>query len=134
MFSHEQNLRCTERWVEKLVGQGKLPASALEALKQRAIPTTTINTKPIAEMVPQYVKGPIPGPALLMGMTLSVGSFGGSSLYQYLTGACCLLLIPCDAVLYSCARTHQLPARPQPLPAITVYGPRQARPCMQPSL
>ncbi len=64
MFSHEQNLRCTERWVEKLVGQGKLPASALEALKQREIPTTLVNSKPIAEMVPQYVKGPIPGTAL----------------------------------------------------------------------
>ena len=69
MFSHEQNLRCTERWVEKLVGQGKLPASALEAIikKQRDdyIPTTTINSRPVSEMVPQYVKGRIPGRSCL---------------------------------------------------------------------
>ena len=77
MFSHEQNLRCTERWVEKLVGQGKLPASALEALKQRAIPTTTVNSKPMAEMVPQYVKGPIPGDcSLLMDVAPIAGSTG----------------------------------------------------------
>ena len=61
MFSHDQNLRCTERWVEKLVAQGKLPESALEAVKQRGIPTTTINSKPMAEMVPQYVESQIPG-------------------------------------------------------------------------
>ena len=65
MFSHEQNLRSTERWVEKLVAQGKLPASALEAIMRKQneslIPTTTINARPVAEMVPQYVKSRIPG-------------------------------------------------------------------------
>ena len=67
MFSHEQNLRCTEKWVEKLVAQGKLPPSALEAIMKRQqdslIPTTTITSRPVAETVPQYVKARIPGVA-----------------------------------------------------------------------
>lgn len=67
MFSHEQNLRCTEKWVEKLVAKGKLPPSALEAIMKRQqnslIPTTTITSRPMAETVPQYVKARIPGEA-----------------------------------------------------------------------
>ena len=65
MLSHQQNLRCTEKWGEKLVAQGKLPPSALEAIMKRQqdslIPTTTITSKPLAETVPQYVKARIPG-------------------------------------------------------------------------
>ena len=64
-FAYEHNLRTTEKWVEKLVARGELPASALETVMKRRndtlIPTTTINSRPVAEMVPQYVKSRIPG-------------------------------------------------------------------------
>ena len=100
MFSHEQNLKCTERWVEKLVGQGKLPASALEALKQRDIPTTTVNSKPMAEMVPQYVKGPIPGECSRQWLCILHGAEPAyHSCMSYPLDACPLLLRLCRMVL-----------------------------------
>ena len=61
---HGQNKSATERLLTKMVNQGKLPQSALDALygaAEDSVPTTLINARPSAEVVPQYVKSRFPG-------------------------------------------------------------------------
>lgn len=64
-YAYEVNKSATERWLEKMVAQGKLPQSALDALQQRTadsrLETTIIKSRPAAEIVPEYKKGRIPG-------------------------------------------------------------------------
>jgi hypothetical protein len=63
-YSYELNKSATERWLEKMVAQGKLPQSALDALQSNAenrMRTTIINTRPAAEIVPQFKRGRFPG-------------------------------------------------------------------------
>lgn len=70
-YCYEANKSATERWLEKLVAQGKVPQSALDAVQQRSagsrLETTVINSRPAAEIIPEYKKGRIPGePANLL--------------------------------------------------------------------
>jgi hypothetical protein len=59
---HDQNKSATERVLAKLVKQNKLPQSALDALYSAAeLPTTLVNSRPSAEIVPQYTKSRFPG-------------------------------------------------------------------------
>lgn len=61
---HDQNKSATERLLTKMVKQGKLPQSALDAFYGAAedkVPTTLVNTRPSAEVVPQYIKSRFPG-------------------------------------------------------------------------
>ena len=63
-WSHDQSKSATERLLTKMVKQGKLPQSALDAWNGPAtdsVPTTLVNSRPSAEVIYQYTKGRIPG-------------------------------------------------------------------------